>query len=368
MASEIPYEILVYTGWSFKGWVGRPIDLKPTIRHNMMSTATFTIDSTHLRAADLMAPGARVMIYRHGAFEMSGPVRQTTGDFNVASVLSFSVEDDFRILHNWLAWPKPTAPLTGQNVEYRTITGPAETVVKTAMAETAIRLGFPLYIAPDQGRGARGTYTFRMHPVYDRLFPAIDQAGIGVTVRQEGAGLILDCYTPTVYPHILSPESGTVIGGTYSLAAPTATRVVVGGQGEGVLRTFKGFPDLAREAEWTDIIEVFRDARDSSVGDVYAERAAETLAEGAPLSGLSLELSETPHFRYGVGGLGRGSQVTAEINGQQFTDTLREARLSWDKGGDLATPVIGERTDDPDWKIADRLRKLQRDNKDRAAR
>lgn len=368
MASEIPYEILVYNGWQFKGWVGRPIDLKPTIRHNLKSTATFTIDSTHLRAGDLMAPGARVMIYRHGQFEMSGPVRQSTGDFNVASTLSFSVEDDFRILHNWLAWPKPTAPLTGQDVEYRTITGSAETVVKTVMAETATRLGFPLTIAPDLGRGAVGTYTFRFHPAYDRFFPAVDQAGIGVTVRQEGAGLLLDCYEPRDYPHILSPESGTVIGGTYSLSAPAATRVVVGGQGEGVERTFKGFPDSARESEWTDIIETFQDARDSSVGDVYAERAAEVLAEGAPMSGLSLELSETPHFRYGEGGLRIGDRVTAEINGQLFTDTLREVRLSWDKRGDLATPVIGERTDDPDVQLAKRLRALRRDNMDRMAR
>lgn len=368
MATEIPFEILVYNGWAFKGWVGRPIDLKPTIRHNMMPTATFTIDSTHLRAADLMAPGARVMIYRHGVLEMSGPVRVTTGDFNVASVLTFSVEGDFRILHNWLAWPKPTAPLTGQNVEYRSITGPAETVVKTVMREAATRLGFPLTVAQDLGRGAVGTYTFRFHPAFDRLFPAVDQAGIGVTVVQGSAGLVLDCYTPRTYPHILSPESGTVIGGTYSLTAPAATRVVVGGQGEGVARGFKGFPDTARETAWTDIIEVFRDARDSDSADVYTERATETLAEGAPLSGLSLELSETPHFRYGGSGLRIGDRVTASINGQLFTDTLREVHLSWGKGGDLATPVIGERTDDPDVKLAKRLRDLKRDNMDRMAR
>ncbi|SEE82291.1 virus ReqiPepy6 Gp37-like protein [Arthrobacter alpinus] len=368
MANETPYSIVVYQGWTFKGWVGNPIDLKPTPRHNMKPTATFAIDSDHLRAADLMAPGARVMIYRHGEFQMSGPVRLATGDFNMASVLTFNVEGDFRILHNWLAWPKPTAPLTGQNVEYRTITGPAETVVKTVMAEAATRLGYPLTIAPDLGRGAVGTYTFRFHPTYDRLFPAVDQAGIGVTVRQDGDGLLLDCYTPRDYPHILSPASGTVIGGTYSLAAPTATRVVVGGQGEGVARTFKGFSDGARESEWVDIIEVFQDARDSSVGDVYAERAAEALGDGAPMSGLSLELSETPHFRYGGDGLRIGDRVTARINGQLFTDTLREVQLSWNKDGDLATPIIGERTDDPDVKLAKRIRDLKRDNMDRMAR
>ena len=368
MASEIPYEILVYAGWEFRGWVGRPLDLKPVIRHNVKSTATFMIESDHLRASDLMAPGARVMIYRHGAFEMSGPVRLAAGQFSAASTLTFTVEDDFRILHNWLAWPVPGAALTAQTVEYRAITGPAETVVKTVMAENAARLGFPLTVAPDLGRGAVGKYTFRFHPAYDRLFPAVDQAGIGVTVRQDGPGLLLDCYEPRDYPHTLSPEKGTIIGGTYSLAAPNVTRVVVGGQGEGAARTFRGFQDTAREADWNDVIETLQDARDSSSGDVYADRANEALAEGAPLTGLSLELSETEHFRYGGKGLNRGDRVTAVINGQAFTDVLREARLSWDKDGDTATPVVGERSDDPDLRLAKRLRALQRDNADRKAR
>jgi len=367
MASEIPYEILVYTGWQFKGWVGRPLDLKPVIRHNVMSTATFTIESDHRRASELMAPGARVMIYRHGEFEMSGPVRLATGEITAASTLTFTVEDDFRILNNWLAWPVPGAALTAQSVEYRAITGPAETVVKAVMAENAARLGFPLTVAPDLGRGAVGKYTFRFHPAYDRLFPAVDQAGIGVTVRQDGAGLLLDCYTPRTYPHTLSPEKGTLTGGTYSLAAPKTTRVVVGGQGEGVARTFKGFKDTAREGAWNDIIETLQDARDSSSGDVYADRANEVLAEGAPLTGLSLELSETEHFRYGGKGLRVGDRVTAVINGQSFTDVLREARLSWDKDGDTATPVVGERSDDPDLRLAKRLRALQRSDNDRKA-
>lgn len=364
MATEVPYEILVYSGWDFKGWVGRPIDLKPIIRHNVKSTATFTLDADHLRVADLMAPGARVMIYRHGEFQMSGPVTLSTGDFSVASTLVFSVEDDFRILNNWLAWPVPGAALTSQNVEYRTITGPAETVVKTVMAENATRLGFPLTVAPDLGRGTSSTYTFRFHPVYDRLFPAVDQAGIGISVQQSGAGLTLDCYAPRTYPHTLSTESGTVIGGTYSLAGPTATRVVVGGQGDGTARTFKGYTDSTREADWTDIIETLQDARDSGAADVYASRAAEVLAAGASLGGLSLVLSETPNFRYGGSGLRVGDQVTAEVNGQMFTDTLREAHLSWDSSGDLAIPVIGERKNDPDIKLAKRIRALQLENND----
>lgn len=369
MASEIPYDILVYRGWHFEGWVGRPLDMKPVIRHNLKSTATFRIDSDHLRAADLMAPGARVVIYRHGEFQMSGPVRLAAGQFALDASLTFTVEDDFRILNNWLAWPKPSAAVTAQDVEYRTITGPAETVVKTVMAENALRLGFPLTVAPDEGRGVVGTYTFRFHPAFDRLFPAVDQAGIGVTVKHSGSGLLLDCYEPRNYPHLLSPESGTVIGGTYSLAAPTATRVVIGGAGEGTARDFRTFSDGGREVDWTDVIEVMKDARDSGSGDIYAARADEVLTEGAPMAGLSLDLTETEHFRYGGKGLRVGDLVTALVNEQPYADTLREVRLSWDKkDGDVATPVIGERSDDTDTQLAKSIRALKRDNSDRKAR
>lgn len=368
MATDMPVEILVYDkAFGFRGWVGRPNHVEVIPRHNLMSTATFTLDSDHDRVPDLMATGARVEIYRHGVFEMSGVVKQAVGTFAIASELTFSVHDDFRILHNWLAWPVPTAALTAQNVAYRSITGNAETVAKTIALENATRLGFPLTVGPNLGRGASGLYTFRFHPLYDRLFPAVDQAGIGVTVKQNGNGLVLDVYEPRTYPHRLSVEAGTIKGGTYSIAAPTATRVVVGGQGEGVAREFKGFADAPRETAWGDVVEVMQDARDSSVGDVYAARAAEVLAEGAPTSGLSLELSETPHFAYGQN-LYKGDTVTALIGGQLFTDTLREAKLSWGEGGEQSTPLVGDRTDDPNVTLAKQLRALKRDNKDRMAR
>lgn len=365
-----PYTLVIYDrAFKFVGWVGRPTRVSATIRHNAISTATFTVDDDHVRAGALKAPGARVMIYRNTELQVGGFVQVTDGTFAVAGELTFAVDDYFRCLFDILAWPVPTAALSAQSVEYRTITGPAETVVKAVALENAVRLGYPLTVATNQSRGTSGTYKFRFHPLFDRLFPAVDQAGLGVTVRQNGAGLVLDCYVPRTYTHKLSPGAGTVVGGTYSLTAPTATRVVVGGQGEGVLRTIKGpFIDAAREAAWGNIVEVFRDARDSDSESVYQERATESLLEGAPMSALSLVLSETKHFKYGGDGLRIGDRVTAEVNGLTITDTLREVQLKFDADGDTATPIIGERTDDPTVALAKQIRALRRGDKDRMAR
>ena len=56
-------------------------------------------------------------------------------------------------------------------------------------------------------------------------------------------------------------------GGVWGLAAPTATRVIVGGSGQGVEREFDQFIDTALEAAWAFKREVFVDARNSDEGD-----------------------------------------------------------------------------------------------------
>lgn len=372
------YQITVYNKYyERRGWVNAPNELKIHPRHNLTPTATFVIDADHVRIADLTEVGARVTIHDtdDGEQIISGPVTLQSGD-DLASggTLTLTVTGDFRLLHNILAFPVPAHTLTGntvngQTVEYRTITAPAETVLKTVLAENLARLGrTDVTMAPDLGRGAAGTYTFRMHPIYDRLFPAFEQAGLGVRVWQEGAGLMVDVYQPALYPRELSVESGTLIGGSYSTSSPEVTRVIVGGQGEGVARTFKQYIDSNREADWGDIIEVLQDARDSESGDVYQERAWETINEGSPKAGFSLELSETKHFRYGGNGVHVGDQVPVRFGKLLITDVLREAEISWThEGGDLTTPIVGEQQDDPNRKLARSLRRLLRGDRDRKA-
>lgn len=373
-----PYSIRIYNkSFGFVDWLGSPISLTVTPRHNLLSTASIVVDADDPKAAGLAAAGARVVIEREGEHLIGGPVRLTRGEGPQSeSKLTFSIEDDFRLLHRVLVWPVPNGVVTGndiagQTVEYYTVTGPAETVVKDVVSKNAItRLGLPVSTAPNLLRGASFTFTGRFHPLYERLYPALDQAGVGVTVRQSGAGLVVDCYVPKVFPTTLSEASGTLTGWDYSTSAPKATRVVVGGQGEGTARTFKQYVDTSLETVWGDKLEVFQDARDSAAAGIYAERATETLAEGAPMSGFSLSLSETENFRYGgTEGVHVGDMVTVKVGSLIVTDVLREATLTWDAGnGETITPVIGERTDDPNKALAKRLRTLSADNNDRKAR
>ena len=352
--SDAPFTITIYDrALARRGWIGAPAKVECTIRHNAVGQTSVTIPADHPRISDIVAPGARSSIAYRDHVVMTGRIARVegTGPRSAASV-TFHVEDDFRLLNRLLGWPNPAGPLTAQGDDgaYDTVTGPAETVVKTLIARNAGRSLPTITVAGSAGRGSTITTSMRMHPLADRLLPAVDLAGIGITVRHTGTVLVVDCYQPVTRPMILSEESGVVVGWSWTSTAPSATRVVVGGQGEGTARTFIASADNARETEWGETVEVFRDARDveDSNAAVLAQRAQETLDEGAPTTGLSLTLSESRGYAYGRS-VRVGDKVTTQIApGAAITDVLREANLVWDvETGLTVTPVVGERQDDP---------------------
>jgi hypothetical protein len=364
---ESPFQIEVFDGaFARKGFVGDPIGLTVTPRHNARGTASLTLASDHRRLADLSAPGARVVIRYDDLPQplLTGRVRLRAGRGpSVAGRVTFTVIDDLRLLWRVLGWPVPGAAIGSQGTAaYDVRTGPAETVLKAFVQANAVtRLGLPVTVAADQARGAQITGSLRMHPLADRLLPLVDAAALGVTVRQSGTGLVLDCYTPAVHPRTLSERSAVVQDWGYSDADPEATRVVVGGEGEGTARVFRLVTDPARETEWADVIEVFRDSRDTGDLALLDARGAETLTEAAPKAGLKVTLAETSTFRYGKA-LNVGDRVRLEVGpGVVVEDVLREAVLSWTRADGLeVTPVVGERTDDPDNVLARAVASLGR--------
>lgn len=368
-----PLRLLVYDKtFRKKGEIGAPKFATVVERFNKKGMTTVGLLSNDRMIEHLVANGAR-MVIRDEADQhvMSGYVSSwrgagptTTGTFEV------TVEDDFVELEDMLGWVIPTAPITAQGtagVNWQ-MTGPAETVLKAAVTANATRLGKPLTCAPDQGRGATITARLRFHPLYDRLFPivdgaGIDGAGIGVTVRQVGAGLVLDVFEPNQYPRDLTEDSGAILEYAFGHSTMTASRVAVGGQGEAQLRMLRTVVDSARETQYGRIRERWRDARDTDDPTVLYARGQETLDEGAPKSGLSLTLAQTPSFRYGTN-VRVGDRVKIRVGPESvppFEDVLTEATRSWTAGeGWAVTPKVGERSEDPDTILSGALRTLAR--------
>ena len=374
MTVELPFTITVYDrAFTRVGWVGSPIGVQVYPRHNMLPTARLVVSADDRVAADLVAPGARVTINLGGVHLVGGPVRTARGGGpGPGGDIELDVHDDWRLLQRVLGWPVPTVsgttvsgPIVGQDTaEYDVKDGPAETVAKWFITRAVTRLGLPVIVAADQGRGAHVELKMRMHPLADRLLPAIDQAGIGVTVRQQGDHLLVDVYEPQTSAFLITEASGIVAEWRWTQNAPAATRVVVGGAGEGTARAFRQSIDTPREVAWGDVIEVFRDARDVG-GDVNPattmdRRALEVLGEGAPSHGLRLTLTETGAWRYGHA-FTVGDRVTHEIGpGVPVTDVLREARISYDRDEGLTiTSIVGDRTE-PDTLVARAIAALTR--------
>ncbi|WP_315913575.1 Gp37-like protein [Arthrobacter sp. lap29] len=351
----VPFRVDIYDkDCKWKAPLGDLKSIAGTVRHNAISEATLTVAANHKRAALLGGTGARLGIKFRGEPLMTGPIRAPSGAGpGMTGDLVYEMQSDFRILHNVLGWPAPGKLITQQGDDgtyYSIGRRPAETVLKDVVAKNAVaRLGFPLTIAPDLGRGANIEASFRMHPLYDRLFPAVDTAGIGVSVAMTAGRLVLDAYVPSIYPNVLTEQSRVIQKWSFSGTGPDATRVVIGGQGQGDLRVFETVKDTPLETAWGDIIEVFRDARDTADGTTYLMRGQETLDETAPRGTLTVELAETERFRYGgPKGVHVGDLVTARVGtGITVTDVLQEMTFSWNRAGGLKlSSTIGPK-DDP---------------------
>ena len=367
-----PFGIEIYNGlFEFQGYIGNPSSASATPRDLAQGTASVTVDGDHRMVAAMTAPDARVVLNFEGEFLMSGKVRSRRGGpTGMNSTTTIEIGDDNRLLYQILGWPVPTSPITNQSAaEYAKYTGPAETVIKAVAKANIQRLGLPVTVAPDQGRGdiVPGGVAFRFHPLADKLFPVAEAAGVGITIRQQGDGFVLECYARRDYPHVLSERGGTITEWSWEDRDPTATRAIAGGKGEGTARTFARYVDTALETKYRDVFEVFKDATDVDTAADLQARAKQTTEEGAPTYGFSVTLSETGMFRYGSHGVQIGDRVTVEIGGVRRTDVLRECTLAFNReSGPTQTPVIGAIDQSPDRKLGKIIAGIiagQRDNK-----
>lgn len=349
MTTENPFKITVFDkAFVRKAIVSTPIELRAIPRHNLKGTATFSLALDHPALGDLMAAGSRVVIHYRGKQVMSGPVteRSINGP-SITGNATFMVEDDFRILHGLLGWQVPGNPITDQSIAERyVISGPAETVVKTAISVNKARLGgLNLTIAPDLGRGANITLEMRMETMFEKFFPMVETAGLGVRIYQEGAGLVLDVYEPSTYAPLLSEESGIVQSWSWTNSSPKATNLVMGGRGEDTDREFRTFSDPAAISEWGLIVERFEDATDvgSRLNDWYSrwENAMEDLArktkdyteDGDKYRNLggdvtSLEGVKTTAFAVFPEGSSERAKAQADYNSAVSEKASQEAQLA----------------------------------------
>lgn len=354
MVTLLPFRISVFDkDFNPLDWAGAPVELRCNLRLNAASTAVFTLDADDPQVGVLTAEGARVVVeYFHDPEDpwnpmvlLSGMVGERTGESSTAGTRTFEVWDDWAYVMGLVGVPNPAGDITQQGDEtaYFTLTGPAETVVKGHVDAVAGWYDVPVTTSADLERGDDVSVAVRMHPLADRLFPAVTQAGVRVTAVQSGAGIVVDCVEPDVVDFPLTEASGVVQAGAFDAEPPTITRVLIGGGGEGTARVFVVEVNTAVEAAWGVVLPIFVDARDTTDPAVLTARAWEKLNEGAPKSRVTAALAETDDFRFGVT-VNLGDEVEVALDGAPpITDRVTEVELTWTtRGGLVVTPRVGE--------------------------
>lgn len=293
-----------------------------TLRHLATSSGTLTIDPDHPRADSLFQAGRRYTIdyYLDGAdtagyLDPSRWLRLSSGRVSTidangplagSSYANISLIDDFDVVNRTLVWPVPTAAVTAQTDEYRTLTGPCETVFKTLFQENVItRLGQSRYVvASDEGRGDTITVEGRFDLIDDLLGDYLAASGLGLSFVQGSDGhVMVDVYeTADLSSTVTASEaSGTLTGWEVLRSDPSGTHAVVGGDGDGTARVFAVVEDPNGEAdEWGDIHEVFvEDTSLSSSTDLVAYGETQ-LADLTSTAGVSAEMVDTRQLQFGT--------------------------------------------------------------------
>ncbi|WP_228773668.1 siphovirus ReqiPepy6 Gp37-like family protein [Streptomyces eurocidicus] len=164
-----------------------------------------------------------------------------------------------------------------------------------------------------------------------------------------------------------SPELGNLREYTWTLTAPRVTRAIVACQGEGAERYIFQKTDAEAEKEWGVQVEQFIDRRDlplktdpatgkpvkakADTSDAEFEAAKKAvvdaadnaLKEGARNGNFQIYPIDTNQLKFGrdyfVGDL-----VTVAVDGEEYTDVVREVNISVEDGGRVSavTPKIGE--------------------------
>lgn len=310
----LPFVLDIYSSaFGYLDTVAAPIWVTASLRWAGVDTASFAVaQDSHLNTL-LEQRGRRMVVrYRPDAGVpdsidlLSGVVSTRLGEtVGMGMTRTYYVTGDFTLLGQTLGWPNPTGNESqqGDDDAYYEVIGPAETVALTLLDVNKVRQKTPITVAASAGRGASVSVRTRMHKLSDKIFPLVSQAGVALRLIQDGTSVRASGYVGTTNTEPLTEASGVVVRGSYTLQAPTATRAMVGGPGEGIARKWRLVKDVAAEDLWGQSWEVQVDARDVDAEDPdwaakMDARGWEALTAGAATATVNVELSETEDFRF----------------------------------------------------------------------
>jgi hypothetical protein len=410
------------------GTAGGMVYLSTVLGFNQADTGEVQMlvdDSANQRMAK---PGAR-WVLEHGGRLRSGRIIQPKWDISPAGLVTYQLRGDWSLLDETQAWVVPENPISprqlgeiAQAVQVgipvpNTVAGQsgyfawnpelttAEAALKDIIGRNFARLGRPVHIRDDQGRGGdpRGYLPeVRFGTLADAIRPILEASGLGVRIWQELAGgpLQLDVWEPRTHRRKLTFKSGALAGGTAGLGYPDFTRLVLMGAGDLAARAFDVIANEDLEAEIGHVIE---GSHDSTGGDMkwpegvpdeeqipawyrnrtdvdaaayqrYLDSEGEkALAEAAAKNELELTLTESPSFSFAEGGYDVGDFLGITAGGLPWQDRVTTVSLSRaSNGAGSIKPALANQppaaADPALFRAYVRIRQLEKQQRTRAGR
>lgn len=352
-ANRSPFRIQIYnTSFAKQGEVNSYQSVEFTLRLNAVGSWTIKLNPSDQAVQELVQKRRRITVDYKGVRILSGPVelRRQLRDENGLRVYEFGGPDDLIWLTDRLAYPNPGGTIPGDNVVFtQTVTddirrGNGETVIKGYVTANAVtRLAVPgLTVATNLNRGSTTTGSARMISLLDTVAPVANGSGLGISLKQVGTtGMVFDVFAPQTQPVRLSENLKNLKAWEYVEEAPGATRVVVGGQGDGTAKKFLKRTLSTSETDW-EIREQFYDATDVDTDADLPIRGAEYLGQNAPQAGFSVTPEDSDSMSFAVN-YNLGDVVTVEVTDGVFeSDTVKQVVLAHAVGGIVTVqPAIG---------------------------
>lgn len=345
------------------------------LRNNAVSTGVLDVNGDHKAWKD-QAPyleGGHVVVKdddvqliagKFTALEFTKDTQQGVSDVQ----LQFNSHLDY--VQGMITLPSPDQPLESQTVRpYYKESGPAETVIadmiRTHVGQDArLEHQQPIIVEVSQGRGGNVTVNSRFKNLLEEAQVLAGVGGIQFrTWLDEDVEQIFFGVRMPVDNSLnvqLQEDTGTLEKFTYSLEAPTASRVLVAGQGEGTARMLRVVE--SEPTAWDVKTLLFQDRRDTEEEAELIQAGEDTLADHVAKTAITVDTRMLGQRRLGVDYF-VGDTVTVQLtDNTTIVDPLQRLELSWDSTGTSYKVSVGPYLEEPDEEATTQtVRRLRKD-------
>lgn len=339
------------------------MDLKFVDVHNGVGSWELRLPVEHPLLPSLKTKGAGIVVTEHWVEGVTHKYRVFSGRMRSARLSQDAADpagtwivtgvDDNIIAAATRVYPNPALPASAQDVAYWEKAGIAETIMKMAVQQNAGSAALTsrkytwLTTTTDLLRGGNVRCSSRFDVLGDLLSSLGTSGGLGWEFRQAGNGLAFDVYVPAdkTGEVRLDIRNGGLESNELGFTAPSASEVLVMGQGEGAERQIIPVTSMASDLEavaWGIRWEQVKDQRNTDVTAELIQAGQEILTEnGSTINSLKVVPSDAPGMALGRNWY-RGDRVTVVVEGQETTAVVTQVAVSISAAGVLRQATVGD--------------------------